>query len=718
MSSVADMPRPFANSRPTPSPSPSFSASSDSNMLEIENGAMATAARLITAVERIMEQKLSDNHTGGTENPEVKGIKSYAGRATTLAYKHVEEIWDDRTFKYMIVEDNQSSVGNLEQYVFIARDRIDRSTQDKTTFIDVKSAALRDILREACRDFRGISLTGDTPSIEQKVVFHIRSFLRYRRDTLVAEQDAMSHSHLDLFVNYIETEFHSVDEELVGTTVNNKITFDLLWALFEPNEKIFTTCPGTDSPRCVFYNYCEEGEEIDGSRFMRLDTRFMGNNGKNFGEAINRIKIPYFPGARRIDFLPAYPLRYHHNYDEICQELAENGRRFFSLHGIHNVQYRGFAFSFDNEGEIVKRHVEGRIMVDPVGFRKHNPNHPQPTIQNVNPIQETSGPFNWTESFGSETMASQDEEFLICGPTVLGFCLDNNKFFEFSVGGISDIMWLPSSYHNVMIPDAQKKVIRALTHAYYSGDTDNGLKDIVQRKGRGINFLLQYVLLIRCFFFFTYIGVSGPPGVGKTLTAEAIAETHRRPLYVVPVGQIGVDPVHVENILTNAFKIAGRWKAVLLLDEADVFVSQRSDNPQVNALVSMFLRELERFDGILFLTTNRVQSFDTAVMSRIHLALEYQPLGIDARRAVWKYFLQNATTERGAPSLTALVDSVASKELNGREIRNTVLMAQSLAIYEGTVICKDQLMQSITAREQFREYHLGAGTSDNLRSYF
>jgi hypothetical protein len=261
-------------------------------------------------------------------------------------------------------------------------------------------------------------LKTDIQKIEKSVVFHIRSFLRYRRDTIVAEQDAMSHSHLNLFVDYIETEFHSVDEELAGLTIRNEITFDLLWALFEPNEKVFTTCPGTGSPRCVLHNYCEEGEEVDGSKFMRLDTRFLGADGKVFGEANNRIKIPHFPGARRIDFLPAYPLRYHYNYDEIFRELAENGRRFISLHGSHHVQYRGFAFCFDDEGEIVKRHVDRRI----------SPGHPQPTVRNVNPIEETIGPSNWTGSFSSETVVLQDEDFLICGPTVLGFCLGGKKF--------------------------------------------------------------------------------------------------------------------------------------------------------------------------------------------------------------------------------------------------------------------------------------------------
>jgi SpoVK/Ycf46/Vps4 family AAA+-type ATPase len=106
-----------------------------------------------------------------------------------------------------------------------------------------------------------------------------------------------------------------------------------------------------------------------------------------------------------------------------------------------------------------------------------------------------------------------------------------------------------------------------------------------------------------------------------------------------------VDPVKVEPILKNVFKIASRWKALLLLDEADVFLAQRSDNGPLNALVSVFLRELEHYDGILFLTTNRLQVFDEAVLSRLHLALNYEPLKPSARAAltckqtaIWRAF--------------------------------------------------------------------------------
>jgi SpoVK/Ycf46/Vps4 family AAA+-type ATPase len=105
--------------------------------------------------------------------------------------------------------------------------------------------------------------------------------------------------------------------------------------------------------------------------------------------------------------------------------------------------------------------------------------------------------------------------------------------------------------------------------------------------------------------------------------------------------------VKVDPILRSVFKIASRWRALLLFDEADVFLTQRPDNPQTNALVSVLLRELEQYDSILFLTTNRLQAFDEAVLSRVHLALKYAALGMPARRAVWQYFLHQARTKQG-----------------------------------------------------------------------
>lgn len=94
--------------------------------------------------------------------------------------------------------------------------------------------------------------------------------------------------------------------------------------------------------------------------------------------------------------------------------------------------------------------------------------------------------------------------------------------------------------------------------------------DFVEGKGSGLIFLLH-----------------GSPGVGKTFTAECIAEYVRRPLMVLTSSDIGTDPIQVERNLERNFKTATSWGAVLLIDEADVFMERRSTQDLVrNSLVA------------------------------------------------------------------------------------------------------------------------------------
>lgn len=105
-------------------------------------------------------------------------------------------------------------------------------------------------------------------------------------------------------------------------------------------------------------------------------------------------------------------------------------------------------------------------------------------------------------------------------------------------------------------------------------------------------------------------------------TAECVAEKKNRPLYMVTCGDLGTEPDVLERKLSETFEFAVNWNTVLLLDEADVFLQERDVHDlKRNALVSVFLRQLEYFDGVLFLTTNRPSSFDDAFQSRIHMAL-------------------------------------------------------------------------------------------------
>jgi SpoVK/Ycf46/Vps4 family AAA+-type ATPase len=229
---------------------------------------------------------------------------------------------------------------------------------------------------------------------------------------------------------------------------------------------------------------------------------------------------------------------------------------------------------------------------------------------------------------------------------------------------------------------------------------------------------------------------SGPPGVGKTLTAEGVSEHLQKPLYSVrsperkviyfclirsqiSAGELGIDARELEKQLSNIFQIAKQWDAILLLDEADVFLEKRSSqNLQRNGLVSVFLRKLEYCTGILFLTTNRVSEFDEAILSRIHLLLRYNNLTSDARRDIWANFLKRAHTQKGAANISPnQLESLVKSELNGRQvccllflreliadcvqIKNAVAAAHALATRQGAQLSHSQLQQAVKTSKKF-----------------
>jgi hypothetical protein len=116
------------------------------------------------------------------------------------------------------------------------------------------------------------------------------------------------------------------------------------------------------------------------------------------------------------------------------------------------------------------------------------------------------------------------------------------------------------------------------------------------------------------------------------------------------------------------------------IDEADVFMEQRSVHDlDRNALVAVFLRQLEYYQGILFLTTNRVKVFDEAFQSRIHISLHYQDLTSDAKRQIWSAFLTKAGMDLSTLSESEW-DALSNTSVNGRQIKNAVRSCSGLAM--------------------------------------
>lgn len=160
----------------------------------------------------------------------------------------------------------------------------------------------------------------------------------------------------------------------------------------------------------------------------------------------------------------------------------------------------------------------------------------------------------------------------------------------------------------------------------------------------------------------------GPAGVGKTLTAEVYAELIERPLYSVHAGTLGTDASTIEANLRKIFNQARRLSCVLLLDEADVFVGTRKDNIEQNAIVAEFLRTLEYYEGLMFLTTNRPNDIDDAIINRCAAVIAYDYPAPDDTAAIWGVMGRHYKNELDAKliaSLLALFPKIAPRDIKG-----------------------------------------------------
>ena len=296
-------------------------------------------------------------------------------------------------------------------------------------------------------------------------------------------------------------------------------------------------------------------------------------------------------------------------------------------------------------------------------------------------------------------------------PDIYGFYLNEKKWIRLFVDCIHPVSWNTKAYERLVLPPQTKDLIRALVTVRTS---QRGVKqgigvagkrtDITGGKGNGLIMLLH-----------------GGPGTGKTLTGESVAEIARMPLYRVTCGDIGTNAEAVEKYLSTVLHLGKTWNCVLLLDEADVFLEERSmADLKRNSLVSVFLRILEYYDGILILTSNRVGVFDEAFKSRIQVALHYENLNRPARKKIWQNFLDMLEEDEESVNFDEIklhLDELAGHDLNGRQIRNVLTTARQLAIFRNQRLDWEHLEQALSVSSNFNEYlKRMQGHSDDQRA--
>ncbi|KAI0184137.1 P-loop containing nucleoside triphosphate hydrolase protein [Xylaria flabelliformis] len=660
-------------------------------------------------------------------------IQSHA--VLLILSKHLNRDWDDeirtfvRPFKPLIAlhEDMKKSLAELE------RKWADQEMAE-SNMVDQSTDAIE---KEGSRNETGVSSDTKLNSPAKNSI----------KQSFVVEDCVSALREMRCYVQFVEENVMTIRSHLARHTVDNppKVRWDDLWCLFEPGQYIYYES-GHEIDDEVDENFdecfiCEtDPEPRKGEYAMRLFCYYIDYDGQAFRPVFDQIDIEYYHGEKEVSNLMAYPLKFAREEKKIYNLLLSRGESFKQF--VHNQRLYYSGRSIDNKTDA--RHYEGEVIID---FEEALLNHPEwtpdwllythyvldfPVSRDDFPIRKwvkaegkpvalevsevlqkdygiESMDYNnminrdrflamWKEwdKAGSETTEPPGIDIVdpvLLPQRLLGYVLRERKFCRLDVRFLRPLR-NQMRFDDLKINPENKNLIQSLvvSHFQRKRETEKNAEmrmgqDIIEGKADNLIILLH-----------------GVPGVGKTATAEAVANANQKPLFPITCGDLGLEPDQVETNLGRIFQLANRWNCVLLLDEADIFLADRKlDNLSRNALVSVFLRILEYYNGILILTTNRVGTLDEAFESRIHIMLYYPRLTAGQTTDIFRMNisrLKEIENQRrdttGQPALEIDEDNIirfAKRHFkdseksrvagwNGCQIRNAFQIALAMARYD------------------------------------
>lgn len=244
-------------------------------------------------------------------------------------------------------------------------------------------------------------------------------------------------------------------------------------------------------------------------------------------------------------------------------------------------------------------------------------------------------------------------------PYVNVFDLEKHTYFHAHTSNLKAYEYNPELINKLILPNERKDLISILV-----AGADVQLEDIVKGKTGGI--------IVIC---------TGPPGTGKTLTAEVFSELIKRPLYCVQCSQLGTDEESLEKQLQTVLSRSVRWKAILLIDEADVYTHERGQDIQQNAIVGVWLRVLEHYRGVMFMTSNRDTIIDDAIMSRATAWIRYDYPDPKALVEIWRVLAENYEVELTSLDIVELCRIFP--KISGRSIKSLLRLGRLLVSKKG-----------------------------------
>jgi hypothetical protein len=475
--------------------------------------------------------------------------------------------------------------------------------------IHIQSPYLKNILKKVFKHYPGVDVDEEEPSFEPPFypLFHQWASLVAEHDNAKEEGNGQQ-NQIAALLDILRKEIGDDMRDAQNLTKNGNITFRNLWTLYPPGCPVLAQWKDQQH---LFLVQEASYAKAEVEPLLVIEMIFLDRDGERYGWRKVNKWIQAYGGTARIDGLDVIPVHLHQNALETISKLSQRGSLVTGLL-THPPEYKSYEGpirlhrNFDIEE--VQIFVEGRIMIDPKGHSEQVPRyapsistipyrlesllsrdsdtklanavefedqisimnnlnrHPilssgQSKLSSIDPTNiADKSPLRrhrWTEAlFGIRPEA-------FCRSVVRGYCLTSKSWAEFEVDKISEIQWNKQAFDALVMPPPRKRLLEALVKQQQTHKKDADMDDVVKGKGQGLIMLL-----------------TGPPGVGKTLTAESIADRLQLPLYAVSASELGDSAKAIEERFGEILRLAASWNAVLLLDEADAFLDRRVDSPE------------------------------------------------------------------------------------------------------------------------------------------
>ncbi|KAF4818816.1 ATPase family AAA domain-containing protein 3B [Colletotrichum siamense] len=630
-------------------------------------------------------------------------------------------------------------------------------TVERTRMI-IHSPHLINALRATVAYYPNINLLGDTVKIDapyRAVVHHRDALTKYKfhqPSHHSSEYARTTAEHIDVLLNFVEqTAGESIRKEEDRYARSTPVaTFENYWMALKPGEIVYVNNEDVWQPLIVSSLSQETTSSGHRRQWMVACWLLEMGNSKMVRKMV-QYKLPSWPGEQVIHSLDVMPARFYPDAPEkMLEKQIKLGKLYWELlQRPTYMEYDGLLVQSGSSraGPAFRApsgYMTGRVICDAEGFnrfamhspenRNHRSRRPAGLPAGQGPPPEQDHLPHFLPRCGCKACAdSRDEEepgtysvfdnvyptksaaptsdlfYIACIKVIPAFLLGERHWGHLNLEHLKPVVTDREAFKYLVLDDEIKLTVKALIGKFAT--TDSGRvspwgNDFVKNKGEGRIFLLH-----------------GAPGVGKTCTAECVAELTNRPLISLTSGDLSVNSHSVENNLSYFLEIGQRFGALVLLDEADVYLERRrAKDIARNGLVSVFLRALEYYRGVLFLTTNRVQAFDAAFTSRIHVALHYKNLTDLDRERIWANNFERLDRDSsGRVRVAAAARDYAweSRDVrllrwNGREIRNALQTALALAESDAAEGGSERI--TVTDKHLRAVVKMSRGFRDYLRS--